>query len=135
MRWQRHGWQRIALQYATDLTVTRMNTQIILARRPEGFPKESDFKRVTSPVPTPAKDEILVRTLYLSVDPYMRGRMFQFADRYQEGLKQLTDWLKAGKIRYREEIVEGIENAPRAFIGMLQGQNIGKQLVKVAEVS
>jgi len=59
--------------------------------------------------------------------------VFQFADRYQEGLQQLADWLKAGKIKYREHIVEGIENAPRAFIGMLQGQNIGKQLVKVGE--
>jgi NADPH-dependent curcumin reductase CurA len=57
----------------------------------------------------------------------------QFADRYPEGLKQMTDWIKAGKIKYREEIVEGIEKAPEAFIGMLKGENIGKQLVRVSE--
>jgi len=52
-----------------------MNRQITLAARPSGLPKESDFRFVESPVPTPGPDEILVRTLYLSLDPYMRGRM------------------------------------------------------------
>jgi NADPH:quinone reductase len=56
----------------------------------------------------------------------------QFADRYEEGLRQLRQWLKEKRIRYREDIVEGLENAPKAFVGMLQGRNIGKQLVKVA---
>src|SRR5215510_13332605 len=51
------------------------NKQITLAARPKGMPKESDFKLVESPVPEPEAGEILVRTLYLSVDPYMRGRM------------------------------------------------------------
>jgi len=58
--------------------------------------------------------------------------VFQFADRYAEGLQQMTHWLREGRLKYREDIIEGIENAPRAFIGMLRGQNIGKQLVKVA---
>jgi hypothetical protein len=55
----------------------------------------------------------------------------QFASRYDEGYRQLAAWLHDGKLQYREDIVTGIENAPRAFIGMLQGQNIGKQLVKM----
>jgi NADPH-dependent curcumin reductase CurA len=58
--------------------------------------------------------------------------VFQFAERYAAGLRQITEWFRAGKIKFREEIAEGIENAPQAFIGMLQGQNTGKQLVKVA---
>ena len=56
----------------------------------------------------------------------------QFSDRYDEAYRQLGNWLRDGKIRYRETIVEGIENAPKAFIGMLEGRNIGKQLVKLA---
>jgi NADPH:quinone reductase len=60
--------------------------------------------------------------------------VFQFADRYPEGLRQMAEWYKAGKMKIREEIAEGIENAPRAFIGMLRGQNTGKQLVKAAGV-
>ena len=61
--------------------------------------------------------------------------VFQFAARYPEGLRQMAEWFHAGKIKIREEMAEGIENAPRAFIGMLQGQNTGKQLVKVAAVT
>lgn len=56
----------------------------------------------------------------------------QFADRYEAGLRQMAEWLRSGKIKYREQIVEGIERAPEAFIGMLKGENIGKQLVKVS---
>lgn len=58
--------------------------------------------------------------------------VFQFADRYEEALKQLTQWLKEGKLKYREDIVDGIGNAPGAFIAMLHGRNMGKQLVKLA---
>ena len=56
----------------------------------------------------------------------------QFATRFDEGLKQMAAWLGEGKLKYREDIVEGLENAPRAFIGMLKGKNIGKQLVLVS---
>ena len=49
--------------------------EIHLANRPKGMPSKEDFNFVESLVPTPKKNEILVRTLYLSVDPYMRGRM------------------------------------------------------------
>lgn len=54
-----------------------MNRQITLAARPIGYPKESDFKLIETPIPTPEDNQVLVRTLYLSVDPYMRGRMNQ----------------------------------------------------------
>ncbi|MEN7341477.1 MAG: NADP-dependent oxidoreductase [Pseudomonadota bacterium] len=43
------------------------------------------------------------------------------------------EWLTAGKLQYRETVAKGIENAPGAFIGMLKGQNFGKQIVKIAE--
>lgn len=51
------------------------NTEIHLANRPSGMPSDKDFKFVDRAIPTPNEHEILVRTLYLSVDPYMRGRM------------------------------------------------------------
>jgi NADPH-dependent curcumin reductase CurA len=57
----------------------------------------------------------------------------QFADRYEEGLRQLGTWLREKRIKYHEDIVEGLENAPKAFIGMLQGRNIGKRLVKLGK--
>ncbi|MDE0088314.1 MAG: NADP-dependent oxidoreductase [Candidatus Poribacteria bacterium] len=58
-----------------------------------------------------------------------------FSDRHAEALVQMAEWLKQGKLKYRETIAEGgIENAPTAFISMLKGGNIGKQLVKIAEL-
>ena len=65
---------------------------------------------------------------------HMQGFLvFDFAERYPEGLEQLTRWLQAGKLKYKEDIVEGIENAPRAFLGLFQGKNLGKQLVRIAD--
>ena len=52
-----------------------INNQITLAARPSGMPKLSDFTLVESPVPEPGPGEFVVRMLYVSVDPYMRGRM------------------------------------------------------------
>ena len=55
----------------------------------------------------------------------------EFADKHDDGLRQMAEWIQAGKLKYREEVTEGFENASAAFIGMLKGSNIGKQLVKV----
>jgi NADPH-dependent curcumin reductase CurA len=56
-----------------------------------------------------------------------------YAARFSEGLKQLTQWLGEGKLKYCESFVEGFENAPRAFLELFEGKNLGKQLVKVAD--
>jgi NADPH:quinone reductase len=52
-----------------------VNRQFTLAARPVGMPKESDFRLVEAPIPALANGQILLRTIFLSVDPYMRGRM------------------------------------------------------------
>lgn len=56
-----------------------------------------------------------------------------FAARFPEGRAQLTRWLQEGRLKYREDVAQGIESAPQAFIGMLQGKSQGKQLVQVSE--
>lgn len=62
--------------------------------------------------------------------------VFEFADRHAEALVQMGEWVQQGKLKYRETIAEGgIAAAPAAFISMLKGGNIGKQLVKIAEPS
>ena len=55
-----------------------------------------------------------------------------YAHRFDEAGRRLAGWLGEGKLRYREDVVDGLENAPRAFIGMLRGENRGKALVRVA---
>ena len=55
------------------------------------------------------------------------------ADRLPQFLADCGRWVRDGTLKYREHVVDGLDNAPRAFIGLLQGQNLGKMLVKVAE--
>jgi NADPH-dependent curcumin reductase CurA len=64
--------------------------QIVLAARPHGKPRLTDFRLEEAPIPTPD-----------------------------------------GRIRYREDFVDGLEKAPEAFIGMLEGRNFGKLIVRV----
>ena len=58
--------------------------------------------------------------------------VFDYASRYEEALARLGRWVREGRLRYREDVAEGLEQAPAAFIGLLQGRNLGKQLVRVA---
>jgi len=61
--------------------------------------------------------------------------VFQYIGQFREAMQQLGEWVQSGKLKYRERIVDGLENAPRAFLEMLQGENIGKQLVKISDPS
>lgn len=56
-----------------------------------------------------------------------------YAPRFGEAAARLARWVAEGKIRWREHVTDGLENAPRAFVGMLNGENRGKALVKVAD--
>lgn len=54
-----------------------------------------------------------------------------YGDRYGEFTQQMSQWVKAGQIKYREQMVETFEEAPSAFIGLLEGKNLGKLVVKM----
>jgi NADPH-dependent curcumin reductase CurA len=54
-----------------------------------------------------------------------------YVSRFDEAIPRLARWVLNGDIRYRETVTDGLENAPRAFIGMLNGENRGKALVRV----
>ncbi len=57
--------------------------------------------------------------------------LFDFADRYEEGRQALAAWAKAGQLRHREDVLDGIERMPEAFLRLLRGANFGKQLVRL----
>jgi NADPH-dependent curcumin reductase CurA len=62
----------------------------------------------------------------------MRGFIVSdFANKFAPAMRQLGEWVRSGRIKYREDIIEGIEKAPRAFIGLLRGENFGKLQVKL----
>jgi hypothetical protein len=80
-------------------------------------------------------DEGLRPQPYLLVNSaLMKGFIVtDYAREYSEGVKQLAQWLSEGKLKYAETIVDGFENTPQAFIGLFSGENLGKQVVKVAD--
>jgi len=58
---------------------------------------------------------------------------YEFAEQhYAEFLREVGDGIADGRIRYREDFVKGLENAPEAFIGMLEGRNFSKLIVRVS---
>ncbi len=56
-----------------------------------------------------------------------------FGHLYPEFAKEMSGWIEGGKIKYREEIIDGLENAPDAFIGLLKGENFGKRVIRVGQ--
>lgn len=58
----------------------------------------------------------------------------EFVDQRPAFYREMADWISSGRVRYREDIVDGIENAPQAFLGLLEGRNFGKLIVRIAEI-
>ena len=54
-----------------------------------------------------------------------------FAGKYDAAMRQMGEWIRSGQLKYREDVVQGIDKAPRAFIGLLRGENFGKLLIKM----
>lgn len=178
----------------------------MLASRPEGAPVKENFRLEEVTLPQLAEGQILLKTVYLSLDPSMRGRTSEapsytapvalgevmvgvaggpqkcayavdtlgldaclnhksgdFAEQLQAACPAGVDiyyenvgaripvcglisrynatslpdgpdrLLKAGSIHYREQIVDGLVNAPQAFIGLLEGESFGKLIIRIAQ--
>ncbi len=81
----------------------------------------------TSPVPGPNLGPLLVNRATV------RGMVvIDHQDRYGDFIRDVSAWLREGAIRCREDVVQGLENAPGAFIGLFRGENVGKRVVQVA---
>jgi NADPH-dependent curcumin reductase len=103
------------------------------------WPLLNDFARVpvcgviaqynaTGPSPGPDIATILRKRLLV------RGFIvWDFAARQGDFLRDMAGWIREGRVKYREDIVDGLEKAPQAFLGLLEGKNFGKLVVKVAE--
>jgi NADPH-dependent curcumin reductase CurA len=81
------------------------------------------------------KPEPAPRQLFQLISKRARAEGFlvsDFQQHYPEAMRRMADWIREGRIKYREDIAEGIENAPRAFLDMMRGKNLGKQLVRIA---
>jgi NADPH-dependent curcumin reductase CurA len=81
-----------------------------------------------------AKPEMGPRLLGMLIVARAKAQGFLVTDylpRIGEAMAAMSGWLQEGKLKYREDIVEGFENLPKAFIGLFHGENIGKRIVKV----
>ncbi|WP_248741065.1 NADP-dependent oxidoreductase [Pseudomonas sp. MWU12-2029] len=56
-----------------------------------------------------------------------------YGDRQPEFISAMVPWVREGKVKFREDVVDGLEQAPQAFIGLLEGRNFGKLVVRVAQ--
>src|SRR5262249_12384879 len=87
----------------------------------------------TSLPPGPNLLPVLMRSV-LTKRLTIRGFIVtDFSAKQGEFLRDVSAWLREGRIKYREDVVDGLEKAPAALIGLLKGENFGKMLVRVAK--
>ena len=82
--------------------------------------------------PGPNLTPLLMRDILVKRLTFRGFIVWDFASQEKEALTKLAEWIKEGKLNYREDIVDGIENAPEAFIGLLEGKNFGKLVIRVS---
>jgi hypothetical protein len=82
----------------------------------------------------PDRTPVLMRAL-LTKRIRMQGFIIfdDYGHRYPEFARDMVQWLASGQVKFREDIVGGLENAPQAFMGLLEGKNFGKLIVRVAQ--
>jgi NADPH-dependent curcumin reductase len=102
------------------------------------WPLLNDFARIpvcglvaqynaTTPMPGPDMFSVLRKRLTL------RGFIVtDFAAKEADFVREASAWVRSGRLKYREDVIDGLENAPAAFLGLLQGKNFGKLLVKIS---
>jgi NADPH-dependent curcumin reductase CurA len=59
--------------------------------------------------------------------------IFDHVQRHPEALRELENWVRNGQIRYREDILDGLEQAPGSIAGLYRGENLGKCLIRIAQ--
>ncbi len=80
----------------------------------------------------PDRTPTIMRTMLIKRVKMQGFIVSDHQNRTADFLRDMSGWLKAGKIKYREDMIEGLENAPQGFIGLLAGNNFGKLVVRVA---
>ncbi len=80
------------------------------------------------PPPTGLRPERHILVSRLRIQGFI---IFDYFDRYPEALANLKQWISEGKLKYREDIAEGLENAPSVLAGLYEGRNMGRQLIRI----
>ena len=83
--------------------------------------------------PGPNLTPLLMRDILVKRLTFRGFIVWDYASQEKEALTELAKWIKEGKLHYREDIVDGLEKAPEAFMGLLEGKNFGKLVVQVSD--
>ena len=89
-------------------------------------------KDVPYPPPVPEDIQSILREKNITRDRFL---VLNYMEKFPDGRKQLEAWVQDGKLKYRETVEKGLETTGRAFVALMKGGNIGKQVVKVADVT
>ena len=58
--------------------------------------------------------------------------VFDYGSQFRDFISDMSGWLRGGRVKYREDITDGLENAPRELVGLLKGENFGKKIIRVS---
>lgn len=89
-------------------------------------------KDVPYPPLLPADIQTILSSKNITRDRFL---VLNYMEKFPDAKKQLEAWVREGKVKNRETVVEGLENTGRAFVAMMSGGNIGKQVVRVADLT
>jgi NADPH-dependent curcumin reductase CurA len=85
----------------------------------------------TEPPPGPDRVPALLLAILVKRLTSRGFIVLDFAAQFPQFLADMSGWLKAGRVKYREDITDGLENAPQELIGLLRGENFGKKIIRV----
>jgi NADPH-dependent curcumin reductase CurA len=103
------------------------------------WPLLNDFARIpvcgliaqyNSPTPMPGPDMFSVLRKRLMLRGFI---VWDFAAKQGDFLREAGEWVRTGRLKYREDVADGLAQAPAAFLGLLHGKNFGKMLVRLAK--
>jgi NADPH-dependent curcumin reductase CurA len=86
----------------------------------------------TPPFPGPDRLPLVMDDVLMNRYTIRGFIQYDFTEQRPDFYRDMTQWIREGRVKYREDIVDGLENAPGAFIGLLQGKNFGKLVIKVS---
>lgn len=88
----------------------------------------------SGPFAGPDRLPLLMREMLVKRLTFRGFIVWDFAPQFPEFVREMSQWLREGRIKYKEDITAGLENAPRELIGLLRGENFGKKIIQVSEL-
>ncbi|XP_077320678.1 prostaglandin reductase 2-like isoform X2 [Lithobates pipiens] len=109
----------------SDIVISQMNknSHLVLCGQISQYNKSPPFT-LEYQTETTLKERNIAREMFL---------LLNYTDQFESATLQLSEWVRAGKLKAKETIVHGLENTAGAFLSMMKGGNMGKQIVQVAE--